>query len=54
MRVLRIILLVAASYPLWGFVYETVTGRWPPHWMQPRPDPTAAPPCLTCGGGAPG
>jgi hypothetical protein len=54
MRALRVIVVIAVTYPLWGVVYEVVTGYWPPNWMTPWIDHTRPGPCRFCGGGAPG
>jgi len=53
-RALRVLPVIAATYPLWGVVYQVVTGYWPPHWMEPWVDRAWPEPCLFCGGGAPG
>jgi len=29
-RAPRILLVIAATYPVWGFAYEVVTAYWPP------------------------
>lgn len=49
-RALRILLVIAATYPVWGFAYEVVTAYWPPHWMLFWVDRTR-PKCGFCGGG---
>jgi hypothetical protein len=53
MRPLRIILLIAITYPVWGIGYEIVTGHWPPHWLESWADQSRPEPCMSCGGGAP-
>jgi hypothetical protein len=53
-RALRVLLAIAATYPLWGVAYEIVTGYWPPQWMEPWVDHTRPEPCWFCGGSAPG
>jgi hypothetical protein len=53
-RRLRLFLMIAFTYPVWGIAYEIVTGYWPPQWMEPWVDRTRPEPCMTRGGGAPG
>ena len=53
-RALRVLLVVAFTYPLLGVAYEVVTGYWPQDWMAPWVDHTRPEPCGYCGGGAPG
>jgi hypothetical protein len=53
-RALRILLVMAVTYPFWGVAFALITGYWPPQWMEPWVDHTRPEPCGFCGGGAPG
>jgi hypothetical protein len=53
-RALRVLLVMAVTYPFWGVAFALITGYLPPQWMEPWVDHTRPEPCGFCGGGAPG